>query len=157
MNIFLLDSDAVKAAQMSCDRHCVKMVLEGAQLLCSAFSYADNPPYKITHKNHPCSVWARLSKNNYLWLINHAKALASEYEFRFGKIHKSLAVVLWCEINQNKISFPKIEKTEHPQCFGDYKNLVIPGNPVQGYRNYYRTAKNHLKKYTKREIPEWWK
>ena len=36
MNIFVLDKDPVKAAQMHCDKHCVKMVLELYQQLGSA-------------------------------------------------------------------------------------------------------------------------
>ena len=33
MNIFFLDKDPVKAAQMQCDKHVVKMVLETAQMV----------------------------------------------------------------------------------------------------------------------------
>ena len=36
MNIFCLDKDPVKAAQMMCDKHIVKMLLESAQLMCTA-------------------------------------------------------------------------------------------------------------------------
>ena len=36
MNIFALDKDPVVAkAQMSCDKHIVKMILESAQMLCT--------------------------------------------------------------------------------------------------------------------------
>ena len=31
MNIFYLDKDPVKAAQMSCDKHVVKMILESVR------------------------------------------------------------------------------------------------------------------------------
>ena len=34
MNIFVLDYDTKTCAQMHCDKHCVKMILETAQLLC---------------------------------------------------------------------------------------------------------------------------
>ena len=33
MNIFVLDYDTKVCAQMHCDKHCVKMILETAQLL----------------------------------------------------------------------------------------------------------------------------
>ena len=36
MNLFLLHSNARKAAQMHCDKHCVKMILEVCQLLYTA-------------------------------------------------------------------------------------------------------------------------
>lgn len=91
MNIFVLDYCPVKSAQMQCDRHVVKMPLETAQLLCSAYPN-DNAPYKRTHYNHPCSIWARKSENNYLWPIEHGLALCLEYNFRYGKNHKSREV-----------------------------------------------------------------
>jgi len=33
MNIFVLDKDPYVAAQMMCDKHVVKMILEGSQML----------------------------------------------------------------------------------------------------------------------------
>ena len=33
MNIFVLDKDPYVAAQMMCDKHVVKMILEGCQML----------------------------------------------------------------------------------------------------------------------------
>ena len=36
MNIFYLHKDPIVAAQMSCDKHVVKMILEAGQMLCAA-------------------------------------------------------------------------------------------------------------------------
>jgi hypothetical protein len=41
MNIFYLDHDPVKAAQMMTDRHVVKMIVESAQLLCTNLRMLD--------------------------------------------------------------------------------------------------------------------
>ena len=41
MNIFYLDKDPIIAAQMSCDKHVVKMILESAQMLCSTHRVLD--------------------------------------------------------------------------------------------------------------------
>ena len=41
MNIFYLDKDPVKAAEYSCDKHVVKMILESAQMLCTAHRVQD--------------------------------------------------------------------------------------------------------------------
>jgi len=41
MNIFYLDKDPVIAAQMSADKHCVKMILESAQMLSTAHRVLD--------------------------------------------------------------------------------------------------------------------
>ena len=41
MNIFHLDNDPVKAAQMMCDKHVVKMIVEYAQLMSTAHRVLD--------------------------------------------------------------------------------------------------------------------
>ena len=41
MNIFMLDRDPRVAANMHCDKHVVKMILETAQLLCTAHRVLD--------------------------------------------------------------------------------------------------------------------
>lgn len=61
MNIFYLDKDPKLCAQYHCDKHVVKMILESAQLLCTAVNEAagkEVAPYKSTHVNHPCSIWS---------------------------------------------------------------------------------------------------
>ena len=47
--------------------------------------------YAITHKNHPCSKWARESISNWKWLRKLASELNREYKFRFERKnnHKS--------------------------------------------------------------------
>lgn len=86
MNIFVLDLDPVQAAKWHTDRHCVKMILESAQLLCSVFHMQGiDAPYKLTHKNHPCAVWARESYSNFIWLLNLFEALCEEYTVRYGR------------------------------------------------------------------------
>jgi len=76
VNIFALDWDPFLAAQFQCDKHVVKMVLESAQILCSAFPDA---PYKRTHPRHPCVRWALSTRSNYDWLVKHAYGLSDEY------------------------------------------------------------------------------
>ena len=60
MNIFYIDKDPVIAAQMMCDKHVVKMILESAQMLSTAHRVLDGDVYanliglyKTAHKNHP--------------------------------------------------------------------------------------------------------
>jgi hypothetical protein len=90
MNIFVTSTDPVESAQNLDNKRVVKMVLESAQLLSNAMHYyGANNPYKPTHMNHPCSVWVRTSKANYLWLLQHFNALSVEYTRRYEKIHKS--------------------------------------------------------------------
>ena len=55
MNIFYLSTDPEKAAKYMYNKHVVKMILESAQLLCTAHVISDGEnadvPYKVTHKN----------------------------------------------------------------------------------------------------------
>jgi hypothetical protein len=152
MNIFILDYDPVKAAQMQCDKHVVKMPLETAQLLCSAFEKG-KAPYKRTHYNHPCSIWCRISKENFLWLVKHGLALCEEFKYRYGKQHKSKDVILWCRKNIKELKFSKIVKTHYVLCFDDEYKV---GNAVSSYREYYRKSKGSMATWDKtRKAPSW--
>ena len=94
MNIFYLDRDPKIAAQMMCDKHVVKMILESAQMLSTAHrvldgdEYADKVGlYKMAHKNHPSTIWVRQCYQHYWWLYAHMVALMEEYTYRYGKHH----------------------------------------------------------------------
>lgn len=68
------------------------MVLETAQILSTAVrehGYEGLDVYKSTHRNHPSCVWARETKQNYMWLMRHFQALCVEYTRRYHKVHKS--------------------------------------------------------------------
>jgi hypothetical protein len=153
MNIFVLDREPKKAAMHLCDKHVVKMTLESAQILCSA--YAKNAaPYKQTHINHPCSLWARKSKQNYNWLIEHAYALCDEYEKRYGKIHKSKSVINWCDKNSHILFFNEHELTSFVQCMPEqYKDK---DSAVNAYRVYYKGEKSKFAKWKFTDKPSWW-
>jgi hypothetical protein len=131
------------------------MVLETAQLLCSPFE-PDAAPYKRTHYNHPCSIWARSSMGNYLWLLSYGMFLAKEYEKRYNKIHKSLQVIKWCSDNLHRLHgvVPAGDKTDPPQCMPDQYKC---DNTVQAYINYYHGEKASFAQWKKGNIPHWWK
>jgi hypothetical protein len=149
MNIFVLDESPVIAAQMHCNKHIVKMILETAQLLSTALRfYGVNYGYNITHKNHPCSVWARATKGNFIWLNMLGRNLLEEYKYRYGKEHKSTPIISEAPIG----CIPDGPQTQFVQCMPD---IYKAENAVQAYRNYYRGAKKHLLIYTKRMPPNW--
>ena len=52
MNIFYLHKDPVVAAEMSCDKHVVKMILESAQLLCTCHRVQDGIEYYEIGRAH---------------------------------------------------------------------------------------------------------
>ena len=89
MNIFVLDEDPTIAAQMMDCVRVPKMVTESAQMIFTIMEHLDiNSPYYTVMLNHPCTIWARESRQNYQWLINHAYELCFEYTRRYGKRHK---------------------------------------------------------------------
>lgn len=158
MNIFYLDSDPVKAAKYHVDKHNIKMILESAQLLCTAHHLC--PKYKLpekfykkTHVNHPCSIWVRESSDNYRWLCEHAIALCDEYTYRYDKTHASRVVIEWCQ--KHIPDLPDIGTTPVKLAMPDeYKT----SDPVESYRNYYfyDKRKNIQCKWTRRTPPNWW-
>ena len=95
MNIFYLHSDPVKAAKIQYNKHVVKMILESAQMLCTAHHHyaelleykSDYVPYKKAHYNHPSTIWCRQNVKQYYWLYNHMIALSNEYTKRYSKEH----------------------------------------------------------------------
>lgn len=152
MNIFILDMNHKKNAEYHTDKHIVKMITETAQLLCSVYYFTNHPElssYKLTHKNHPCSIWCRESLSNWVWLRDLGLALYDEYKYRYNnKIHKSGEVI------RNLLIPNLIDKglTKFPQAMPlEYKEL----DPVKAYRNYYKGDKTHLFKWTKRTVPYW--
>ena len=86
MNIFVLDIDPQLAASLHLDKHVVKMPLETAQMLCTINAeFGIDVPYKATHKNHPCTLWAKATKANYQWLTALGLNLCYEYTYRYKK------------------------------------------------------------------------
>lgn len=156
MNIFVLDRDPRHAARMLCDQHVVKMLLESCQLLCFQFE-PGIAPYKRSksHYNHPVSVWTRESKDNYIWLIEHTRAIIREFQIRNQKLHKSQTVFEWVVDNYNSLKFPKTSLTDFRQCMPE--EYQVPGDPVQAYRNYYIKDKVRFATWNRGvSAPYWW-
>lgn len=174
MNIFLLDMNHQKNVQSYVKDHITKMPLETVQLLSTAIlvtatdkflesgykipDYLVECLYKESHRNHPCSIWTRKTKQNFLFLVELGNALFQEFEFRRNKKHAS-------HFRMNIISH---WAKEHgcDDIFEDSKltkpALAMPGiyhqkSVVDSYRLYYKKAKNHLAEWENRPVPEWWK
>ena len=153
MNIFILDTDVRKCAEYHCDKHVVKMILESSQLLCGAhWVVGGEAPYKLSHKNHPCSIWVRESLSNYLYLCELGLELCKEYTYRYGKRHKSQDVIEWCVTN--KVTICDKGFTDPPKAMPDEYKV---GSVVDSYRNYYMGAKSTIATWKNREIPSWFK
>ena len=163
MNIFRLHDDPEIAAAMHCDKHVVKMILETAQMLSTAWRMTDSDSeyadkhgmYKSAHKNHPSTVWVRHGIFTYIWTRRLFGHLCQEYTHRYGKHHASErlheAFVDDVPYQTSIVKFP----ISFPQCMPDeYK---VEDDPVQAYRNYYKGEKAYFAKWNKgRASPEWW-
>jgi hypothetical protein len=155
MNIFILDTNPRKCAEYHNDKHVVKMILETAQLLCGVHWITQSTyeiPYKLSHKNHPCSIWARECIENYNWLCELGIELCEEYTYRYGKRHKSQDIIEWCIAHP-----PKIRINNSVTRFA----LAMPdeckvNNPVDSYRRYYMVEKRGFASWKNREIPFWY-
>ena len=159
MNIFYLDTDPRQSAKMQCDKHCVKMILESAQMLSTAHrvldgdEYADKMGlYKLAHKNHPSTVWVRTSSENYRWLWKHYDALMQEYTYRYGKTHATSRL-------RDALFKPPanivhgVPVTDPPMCMPDkYKSDCT----VTAYREYYKGDKVSFAKWKHTQAPQWW-
>lgn len=153
MNIFVLDEDFDLNAQYHNDRHCVKMILEYAQLLSSAL-WMNNieAPYKLTHKNHPCAIWTRNSLSNYIWLSKLALSLCKEYTYRYKKIHKTEEIIR----KLSDIRLNIIDKGLTPFALAMPDEYKIDNDGIKSYRNYYIYGKKHLANWKNRDIPKWY-
>jgi len=176
MIVFYLDKDPKVCAEMHCDKHVVKMIIEYAQLLSTAHRVLDgtmyqgktannrnikrwrltdtvleNNVYKASHINHPSGIWTRATKANYEYMFRLWSALCQEYTHRYGRIHLTQSKLehIICNTPSN---IPEGDLTEIPQAMPNDAKLP---NVIEAYRNYYRIYKRGFAKWTKRQIPEW--
>lgn len=156
MNLFVLDTNPLRAARMQCDTHVVKMTLEAAQLLSTCHrllgSDADGWAYQITHEHHPCRKWVSECTANYRWAYQYFKGCAREYTYRYGKVHRSWRI-LADPLSKPPTGLPRrAERTPFALAMPDkYKQP----DAVAAYRAYYLGDKADLLLYTRRQRPEW--
>ena len=165
MNIFYLSSCPQEAAESHNDKHCVKMILEYAQMLSTAHRELDDDVpdilYKSTHKNHPSTIWTRSSKQHYDWLFRLFRMLSAEYSIRYGlisdtndtfKVHKT-----WEKLGKILETAPKNIKDngwiDPPQCMPDHCKKP---DTIDAYRNYYLTEKASFSTWKYSQQPTWW-
>lgn len=157
MNIFFLDWSPRVAAEWHCDKHVVKMIIESAQILYCAHWMIDPEhvpsfAYKKCHVNHPCTIWARQSLYNYMWLCSLGLWLCREYTFRYGKTHKTEFHLNWL-FEHIPIGIPNIGLLPPAQAMpSEYKDV----DPIKAYQSFYIESKHKQRgivKYSKRDPP----
>jgi len=165
MNLFILALSQKQTAEWMFDSHIVKIILEAVQVLCTAklLIDPDDPEneklYKMSHKNHPVTIWVRQSQKNYIWTLILVYEMHQEWKYRFGhtkgEYHKSFLVAGQLLKRMPTVDkFPQQGLTPFAQAMPEeYK---VKDNAVEAYKKYYMSPqKRHLTKWTKREIPEW--
>lgn len=152
MNIFVLDNQLDECARSHCDQHVVKMILEQVQILCTALHHHGyTTPYRPTHSNHPCVLWAAASDDNLRWLRALTVELNREYRYRYDKPEDHASMAVLREIESLKI--PARGLTPFAQAMPD--NYRVPGDAVAAYRAFYRGDKARFARWTRRAPPAW--
>lgn len=169
MNLFVTDTDPVICAMNLDDKRVGKLLMECNQMMSLALkthwednSYVfwetrDELTSGWSHLNHPVSIWVRESIGNYEWTLAHAKALAQEWEFRFGSSHGSARRLTFLEreyplrIPRGALS-PFQNSARNSQI--DFTYLPVPYSYRHYLHNRWQTDKLPVK-FTGRQEPAW--
>lgn len=152
LNIFILDENPILSVVYHTDKHIVKMPIESTQILCTVLHMQGLAPewaYKPTHQSHPCVKWAAKSLDNWEWLKEYTLLMGKEYTYRYHKYHSSIEVAKWLP----EPELPRLGLTPFAKCVPvEFRVLPV----VDAYRQYFIKYKNHIRRYTNRDIPPWW-
>jgi len=172
MNIFYLHENPTIAAELHCDKHVVKMIIEYAQLLSTAHRMLDgkhyiddssgrriqrwrlngdmNNLYKASHVNHPSNIWVRENAVHYQFVYDLFAALCKEYTYRYARAHLTETKLLNL-LNQLPHNIDLCAWREPPQCMPDDVKMI---SSVDGYHKYYNKYKKDFAVWTARPTPE---
>jgi hypothetical protein len=177
MNIFVTNEDPVLAARDLCDKHVrSKMQIEGAIMLAHAFpqevlDHSSTPKTKTGrsrrsgkgYAKHQCSIWARETKENFMWLVNHTLEQFEERMYRWpaSNEHFTKEFIVWCSKNLHNTTIEKISLTPFAVAISDdcvcrkvidnFDDLPV----VDQYRAYIIHDKDFAV-WTKRKAPNWY-
>jgi len=192
MNIFALSKCPEESAQQMIDKHVIKMPTETCQMLHTNIIYMayrqtyDKEPQlkdlkafhvacgsklmKPAMLNHPSTIWARQSRQNFVWLYEHGLALCQEYTHRYDKTHGSLDRILDVNIHEDLIyghGFPHSGLTPVTIAMDDSFRIDLDTysqrNPnwtgwdfvIASYRHYYLEGKWRIAEWRKDRRPNW--
>lgn len=177
MNVFYLDDDPVTAATWLCDQHVSKMILESAQMMCTAIrlrmGLEDTPTeelpeelkflYKKAHPKHGSTIWVGTSFWNFKWMFQHVIQMQCQHVLRYGTRHKSYRIAdraydfAWKQRKKGKCLFPTNEMTPPYMAFGpELEHLKDPKDPVGSYRKFYVADKAKFATWRVVDPPPWW-
>ena len=160
MNIFAVHKCPTESARALPDKLIVKMPLETAQMLSTAHrilsphEYCEiKGIYKPAFVNHPCTIWARETHENYRWLLIHFITLCEEYYLRYAKYHAS-STKLYDGLARFPMNLQEGGLTNFAQAMPNkYKHK----NHITAYRQYMIAEKYYAKWEKGTNKPTWWK
>ena len=174
MNVFFLSRNTAECARWHTDQHVIKMVIEAAQLLSTAWHQLQPTAlvfeplsrccllngkriFNETHRNHPMAIWTRQNAANYQYVWNYGLDLADEYFHRWGsrreQPYRHATQAILETLGDMPECLPDESMTDPPLCMPD--EFKVEGDPTLSYRRYYIGAKLTNANYTHRERPEW--
>jgi hypothetical protein len=158
MNIFHLHKDPVVCAQFHCDKHVVKMIVETAQMLSTAyrkrfddeFLQDDTLLYKSAFPHHPMTIWVGETGGNFRFTFTLLGCLLCEYMDRYDNVHSTTRI--WSNLDSKLIKWRELSEdfTTPPLCMPDEYKC---DNYIDAYRNYYIGEKKKFATYKNGNIP----
>jgi hypothetical protein len=166
MNLFILSDNPAEIALWMMDKHIVKIILEAVQMLSSAYQIIMDDEnsiegiYKITHKNHPVSIWVRESRENFLWVLELCDAMHIEWRHRYNhpetKFHKSYLLAM--RIREQCPSAEQFRTVGMTPFVLAMPDIYKTDCPFESYRNYYQSPeKQRIASWKNRTHPKWFK
>lgn len=172
MNLFVTDTDPVLCARALDDKRVGKMLMEANQMLSLAVkTFWEDDSYVFyetnteltrgwSHVNHPVTIWVRSSRDNFAWTIQHAKALADEFEVRYGKRHASESRIRFMSSHVDTIpegSITPFQNSARNAGIGvDFSHLPV----CEAYREYLNNrwiSDIRYPSWTNRGAPSWYR
>ena len=185
MNRFILSTDPVEAAQMHCDKHVVKMILEEAQMLSTAHRVLDGT-MRIEERYVQGSLPARFRKVK-KWVhpnpdldavlyqathINHpcaawSRVCRDNYLWGYELLDNLCSEYTYRYGKTHLVETKLLDVLSHPPRHIQYGQILTDfpqampdecklDNPVEAYRKYYIEKKARFAKWTNRPQPNWW-
>ena len=158
MNIFFTDKTPEQIARHSFNSHCVKMILECAEMLSAVRPDGHGVNYPKSVPNHPCTKWVGQSLAHYSFVYTLMIEYMKEYKRRYGKEHK-----YWTADHVHNLAFVQSKWFPNTKWVCDPPKAMPEqfkhGSCLESYRRYLKFGKKKSMQVwmlPARE-PYWWR
>jgi hypothetical protein len=167
MNLFILDENPRLAAAGLDDKRIGKALMECTQMMSVAvekhgdpndLQYGPEMLCRPTHQTNPVTLWVGETYENFMWTLNYADALRSEYTLRFGSQHASGYRLPYLGGYRDCLPagglLPFVNQAKNRSLGLDFSYLIVPLSYRQYLMSRWVTDKRRPE-YTVRGWPEW--